>query len=308
MKKRYIVYAMLILFTAFMTAIVKGTDYETLSLIHILYNIWISLIIFLASGNVFTNILGWILVILISLTPIVVGLIIYRLKLSTFDKLALILLSLLFTVTQLISLNTNQVASWVEALTLFDQEFLIRTLIRSGVLNIYLSLLVIYGFLKVFLEGHLRKKNFITMLYVLSILLTVLTTEHIVRFNYAFQTFVEQANTILNILDMLTQTGLVILLEIMIIFLSKVKDNPKDKTIIHDASLAKWIGLTLLIISSLTVLLDNLFNLMLMHELTTISFNFTIHTTLWVIVIFFYGIIHYIAYMNDLVEESELTI
>src|SRR3989339_852591 len=98
------------------------------------------------------------------------------------------------------------------------------------------------------------------------------------------------------------------LIQMMIIFVEKIRDEDYRESLKKLTLWIKMISLSILLLSTIKIGILNGYQLIHLGELNDISFTFSLDILSWVLVFFFYGLYHYIVMANDVMEEAELTI
>lgn len=307
MKKRLYVYGLCIAIIAALAFIYKSV-YPMVAVIYIPFfqiSYWL---IALSQKSFILNAVAWLIFLLTSSLPILIASFIYKKSLKRFDTIAMIILSLTLGIILYFSINMSLVKSWIGRIYDFGHHVDIRPMIRIGLFNIYLSLIAMYAIVKIFIQKQTSSKRIIYMMIVLFMFYVIITIPNFVYAQLSFQTSAQTLASIKTIVTIMFTIGMFVIFNYMIEFMICFADENKHPEMLNYASMIKITSLSMISLGAIFTLFENIYMLFIFDSATHISFTFSLDIINWIIIIFFYGMYHYLIYSQKVIEEAELTI
>ena len=291
MKKRWLVYGFSFVLAFVLGLVYRGEDLSYMNVIYFPFLGLIDLMMQLSQGSTTGNGFAWILLFLVSSLPLVVGVIIYKKEIKLFDVSSLFVLSISLGTILYRCMNLNQVPTWLER-----------------IINLWLVFFLLYVIFKFFIVKKDLSQKVSHVMMMLVVYMILLFTYSWTQKSYGFVTHEQSVLSIENIFNLVITLMMIILIEMMIIFVEKIRDEDYRESLKKLTLWIKMISLSILLLSTIKIGILNGYQLIHLGELNDISFTFSLDILSWVLVFFFYGLYHYIVMANDVMEEAELTI
>jgi len=308
MKKRWLVYGFSFVLAFVLGLVYRGEDLSYMNVIYFPFLGLIDLMMQLSQGSTTGNGFAWILLFLVSSLPLVVGVIIYKKEIKLFDVSSLFVLSISLGTILYRCMNLNQVPTWLERIQFFQTVGDIRPLIQMGLINLWLVFFLLYVLKSFFIVKKDLSQKVSHVMMMLVVYMILLFTYSWTQKSYGFVTHEQSVLSIENIFNLVITLMMIILIEMMIIFVEKIRDEDYRESLKKLTLWIKMISLSILLLSTIKIGILNGYQLIHLGELNDISFTFSLDILSWVLVFFFYGLYHYIVMANDVMEEAELTI
>jgi hypothetical protein len=308
MKKRILIYAITITLSIIFSVIFKDIGDRGIFLLYVPLLALKDGLTSLSVASGFGNVIAWLILILVSASPLGIGILILKRKMIAYDIVCLIGLSITLGVSYYLMINTEGVPQWLEIIHFFQEAGDIKPLIAYGILNIWFGLCLLYVVVRILIVTKSFGTNYINLLVILMSVVLVILVQSFSTDLFQGEGKQRTLSILSGTLDIIMMIATLTLSECMITMIDYFRQKEYKDKLLH---LAKWIKvLTLIIILlSLTKLISiNLYQLRYLNELTNASFDFSIDIVSWLFVFFFYGLYHYITDTKDLMEEAELTI
>ena len=177
-----------------------------------------------------------------------------------------------------------------------------------GLINLWLVFFLLYVIFKFFIVKKDLSQKVSHVMMMLVVYMILLFTYSWTQKSYGFVTHEQSVLSIENIFNLVITLMMIILIEMMIIFVEKIRDEDYRESLKKLTLWIKMISLSILLLSTIKIGILNGYQLIHLGELNDISFTFSLDILSWVLVFFFYGLYHYIVMANDVMEEAELTI
>lgn len=308
MKKRILIYAITILLSIIFSVIFKDLGEKGIFLLYVPLLALKDGLTSLSVSSGFGNTIAWMVLLIVSASPLGIGMLILKRKMLTYDIIWLIGLSITLAVAFYFMINMEGIPEWLEVIIFFQEAFDIKPLIAYGILNIWFGLCLLYVVVRILIIKKSFGTNYINLLVILMSVILVILVQSYMKISFQGEGEQRTLSIFAKMLDITMMIATLILSECMITMIDYFRQKEYKDKLLH---LAKWIKiLTLIIILlSLTKLISiNLYQLRYLNKLTNVSFDFSIDIISWLFVFFFYGLYHYITDTKDMMEESELTI
>lgn len=308
MKKRILIYAITILLSIIFSVIFKDLGEKGIFFLYLPFFAIKDGLISLSMGSNFGNVIAWFIFIFISALPLVIGIVILKKKMLTYDILWLIGLSITLGLGYYLMINMEGVPAWLEMIEFFQEAADIKPIITYGILNVWFGLLLLYIVIRILIIQKTFGKNYINLLVILMCIVLAITVHSLAQIGDLGDGKNRTLMILAKSLDIILMIATLTFIECMITMIDYFRQKEyRDKLI----KLAKWIKiLTLIIItvSLLKLISTNFYQLVYLNEISNASFDFSVDIISWLFVFFFYGLYHYITDAKDVMEEAELTI
>jgi len=308
MIKRWLIYGIAFVLAFTLGLIFKGQEDSYLNVLYYPFLGLIYLFKNLSQASTTGNGFAWILLIFTASLPLIIGIIYYKKKIKAFDFLSLLFLSVSLGLVLYRSMNLNQITSWSERIMFFAPIEDIRPFIQKGLINIWLTFLLIYVIIKFFIVEISLNQKVSFVMTILMVYVILLFTYSWTQQSYLVGSHQQSLTTMENVFNIIGIILMMILIDMMIIFVRNISDANYRHNLRKLTILIKVVSLNVLIISVIKVGMLNGFQLIYLGDINDISFSFYIDIFSWILVFFFYGLYHYIVIADDVMEEVELTI
>lgn len=307
MKRRLIIYSICLTIITVLAWIYKSI-YPSMAVIYIPFLQISQWLVTLSQKSFLLNALAWLLFLFVSSLPLLIAILMYKKKLKRFDTIAMCIISLSLCIILYFSINMSLVKSWIDRIYDFGYHMDIRPMIRIGLFNIWLSLIAMYAIIKIFIQKHTSSKRIIYMMIVLLIFYMIIAIPNIMDANFTFRSSIETLNSIRIIVSIIFTIGMFVIFNYMIEFMTCLAEDIKHPKMLTYATMIKMTSLGMISLGAIFTLFENIYMLFIFDKTTHISFTFSLDIINWIIIIFFYGIYHYLIYSQKVIEEAELTI
>ncbi len=308
MKQRISIYATTIILSIIISVIFKDLGEKGIFFLYLPFFAIKDGLISLSMGSNFGNVIAWFIFIFISSLPLVIGIVILKKKMLTYDILWLIGLSITLGLGYYLMINMEGVPAWLEMIEFFQEAADIKPIITYGILNVWFGLLLLYIVIRILIIQKTFGKNYISLLVILMCIVLAITVHSLAQIGDLGDGKNRTLMILAKSLDIILMIATLTFIECMITMIDYFRQKEyRDKLI----KLAKWIKiLTLIIItvSLLKLISTNFYQLVYLNEISNASFDFSVDIISWLFVFFFYGLYHYITDAKDVMEEAELTI
>jgi hypothetical protein len=308
MKKRWFIYGISFILALVLGFVYRGDDMSYMNVIYFPFLGLIDLMMHLSQASTTGNGFAWILLFLVSALPIVIGVIIYKKEMKLFDVSSLWMLSISLGAIFYRSMNLNQVPAWLERIEFFQTVGDIRPLIQMGLINLWLVLFLLYVVAKFFIVKKALSQKVSHVMMMLVVYMILLFAYSWTQKSYSFVSHEQSVLSIENIFNLLVSSLMMVMIEMMIIFVEKIREEDYRESLKKLTLWIKIVSLSILLLSIVKIGILNGYQLIYLGELSDISFTFSLDILSWVLVFFFYGLYHYIVMANGVMEEAELTI
>jgi len=308
MKKRLMIYLMVIAITCVLSIIYKDLGEEGIFLLYAPFLVMKDFLASLSLSSGVGNFFAWTILLSIAISPLEVGLLFMKKNIGLYDVIFLTVISLSLGYALYLMINMQDITSWREAILFFQSEHDIRPIITYGILNIWLGLCLLYVVLKIFVIQKELKTNYLYLMVFLMCFVLILTVQSMMTSSFEEIGVARNLYRIEWVFNLVLSLSTLILSELMITMMDLFRKKDYKEHLISLAKIIRIVTLLIIIGSLAKLVIVNLYQLVYLNELTHTSFDFSVDLIAWLFVFFFYGLYHYIIDAKEVMDEAELTI
>lgn len=308
MKKRLMIYMIVIVITLVLSIVYKDLGEEGIFLLYAPFLVIKDILANLSLSSSLGNFFAWIILLMISSIPLGIGMLVMKKKMKLFDVLCLTVLSISLGYVFYVMINMQDIASWNEAIVFFQSEHDIRPVIAYGILNVWFGILLFYVVIKMFVIKKEFGRTFLYLMICLMCFVLVLTVQSMTSSSFEGVGISRNLYNIEWLFNLVITISTLILSELMITMIDLFRKKEYKEKLLSLAKLIHMTTLMIIVASLAKMMILNFYQLIYLNELTHRAFDFSIDLFAWLFVFFFYGLYHYITDAKEMMEEAELTI